>query len=219
MGLNRCATAIGKTKGSRLISDRLCPAPEDAWAPWQPAELATRLAPLSVTWYVVGGWALDLWHGRQTRPHEDLEFATLAADAPRIRDCLSELTFFAAQAGRLTALPLGPLPDGVQQFWGLDPGVDRWRLDMMLEPGTQSDWVYKRDPAIRGPRGQFVRRSATGLPYLAPEAVLLFKAKHQRDKDETDFDAALPRLTRDARDRLGTWLDMVHPAHAWQKRL
>jgi hypothetical protein len=31
----------------------------DAWEPWQPAELAARLAGTDVPWCVAGGWALD----------------------------------------------------------------------------------------------------------------------------------------------------------------
>ena len=49
---------------------------DDAWGAWHPADLARRLHGLERPWCVVGGWALDLWHGRQTRDHEDLELAT-----------------------------------------------------------------------------------------------------------------------------------------------
>jgi hypothetical protein len=38
-----------------------------------------------------------------------------------------------------------------------------------------------------------------GLPYLAPEIVLLFKAKHLEARDRIDFDNALPMLSVDAR--------------------
>jgi hypothetical protein len=31
-------------------------------------------------WWVAGGWALDLFLGRKTRPHADLEISILAAD-------------------------------------------------------------------------------------------------------------------------------------------
>ncbi|WP_425358733.1 nucleotidyltransferase domain-containing protein [Aminobacter aminovorans] len=44
----------------------------DAWCAWHPTELARHLTGVSLPWCVVGGWALDLWHGHQTREHEDL---------------------------------------------------------------------------------------------------------------------------------------------------
>ena len=39
----------------------------DDWAPWTPKEVAERLKDVTVPWYVAGGWAIDLFLGRQTR--------------------------------------------------------------------------------------------------------------------------------------------------------
>jgi hypothetical protein len=50
-----------------------------------------------------------------------------------------------------------------------------------------------------------------GIPYLAPELVLLFKAKHVRHKDQADFDLTIPHLTRAQRSRLAELLAIVHP--------
>lgn len=60
-----------------------------------------------------------------------------------------------------------------------------------------------------------VHVSADGIPYLAPEAVLLFKAKYRRDKDETDFARALPKLNAAQRRWLRGCLTQTHPGHAW----
>jgi len=46
--------------------------------------------------------------------------------------------------------------------------------------------------------------SAVGLPYLAPEIVLLFKAKHLETRDRIDFDNALPRSARRRADGSAT---------------
>lgn len=53
------------------------------------------------------------------------------------------------------------------------------------------------------------------IPYLAPEVVLLFKAKHHRAKDDADFAITAPRMTQVSRDRLTSWLARVHPGHPW----
>ncbi len=52
-------------------------------------------------------------------------------------------------------------------------------------------------------------------PYLVPEIVLLFKAKHVRPKDQADFDGVLPLLDPDAAGWLRRMLARVHPGHAW----
>ncbi|WP_379071127.1 nucleotidyltransferase domain-containing protein [Mesorhizobium sp. UC74_2] len=171
------------------------PLPEDAWGAWSPQELASMLGRDTPPWYVVGGWALDLWHGRQTREHEDLEFAVLPDQVGHCRRLLSDLEFFAARDGILTHHPAkAALPSNLWQLWGADMTAGCWRVDMMIERGTPDFWVYKRNPSIRVPRAEAIRKNASGIAYLAPAIVLLFKAKHRREKDVLDFRAALPRL-------------------------
>ncbi|CAK7255446.1 MULTISPECIES: amino acid transporter [unclassified Shinella] len=194
--------------------------PHDAWAAWHPRELARRLAGIARPWCVAGGWALDLWHGEETRPHEDLEFTILRADFIHFRAALPGLRLHAAGDGHVE--PLGPdemPPSGIAQVWCEDVAAGCWRVDMMLEDGTPETWVYKRDPSIRRPRAEAVRRTADGIAYLAPEIILLFKAKYRRGKDEADFARALPRLDAAERRWLKAGLALAHPDHAWSKAL
>lgn len=169
---------------------------------------------------MVGGWALDLWHGEETRLHEDIEFAVLRQHLPQFREKLAGVMIHAVDDGRITPLAPHdtPAPE-TGQFWCRDEAAGCWRADMMIDPGTPEMWVCKRDPSIRRPRAQMVRRSTQGVPYLAPQAVLLLKAKYQRPKDEQDFEAALPRLSPDERSQLGQWLEHLHPGHVWSARL
>jgi hypothetical protein len=189
---------------------------DDAWLAWHPRELAARLAGTARPWCVVGGWALDLWHGRQTRPHEDLEFTVLRGDLARFRSALPGLRFHAVGGGRVTFLPANeePGPD-IAQVWCEDVAAGCWRADMMLEDGTEETWVYKRDPSIRRPRREVVRRTEDDIFYLAPAAVLLFKAKYGRAKDEADFRRAVPRLDREERTWLRACILKAHPGHDW----
>ncbi|SEI16642.1 hypothetical protein SAMN05216228_103143 [Rhizobium tibeticum] len=90
---------------------------------------------------------------------------------------------------------------------------------MMIEPGTLDTWIYKRQAAISRPRAEMVDTTAEGIPYLKPAAVLLFKAKYRRPKDEIDFERALPRLPVSERLWLKTSLAACHPGHEWLKGL
>ncbi|UDF30205.1 UNVERIFIED_ORG: hypothetical protein LHK14_02430 [Roseateles sp. XES5] len=194
--------------------------PHDAWSAWRPRDLQRRLAGITRPWCVVGGWALDLWHGRETRVHEDLEFTILRGDFPVFRAALSDLRFHAVGDGRVAPLAADDRPPaGIAQVWGEDVAAGCFRVDMMLEEGTAETWVYKRDPAIRHPRAAMIRVSAEGIAFLAPEAVLLFKAKYRRDKDEADFARALPGLDAAARGWLGAAIARAHPDHAWLEAL
>jgi len=194
----------------------MTPLPEDAWDAWTPDELCARLGGSNADWYVVGGWALDLWHGYQTRAHDDLEFAVRPEQMECCRKSLPEMDFFIAHAGALTHFSSkAAMPDDVWQLWGADMTARRWRVDMMMERGSPNVWVYKREPSIGLPRSAAIRKSSAGISYLAPSIVLLFKAKHRRDKDEDDFQAALPKLEPKEKADLRRWLEQLHPNHAW----
>ncbi|GHE56179.1 hypothetical protein GCM10019059_14310 [Camelimonas fluminis] len=196
------------------------PVPQSAWRAWTPDELALRLAGAPAGWYVAGGWALDLWRGFQTRAHDDLEFVAPADGLAAFRAALAPMSFWTAHAGELRRLPFGePPPSHVWQIWCLDEAAACWRVDLMIDRGTPSRWLYKRNPAISAPRGDMVRTTTAGIPYLAPAAALLFKAKYRRDKDETDFAMAAPHLAPDERAQLRAWLDMEHPGHPWRDAL
>ena len=63
------------------------------------------------------------------------------------------------------------------QTWGWDRLHGCWRLDVFREPWEDGTWVCRRDPSIRRPLTDAIERTLDGVPYLAPEIVLLFKAK------------------------------------------
>ena len=199
----------------------IAPFPDDAWNAWTPNDLAQRLGETSADWYVVGGWALDLWHGTQTREHEDLEFSVLPEDVSYFRDTLAELVFFTVRDGVVEHLPAAETPAAdITQLWGGDLAERCWRVDMMVETqGTRDTWVYKRAPSLRRYRAEMIRKTENGVPYLCPAAVLLFKAKHRREKDERDFRLALPKLLPSEKDDLRQWLATLHPGHEWLQAL
>jgi ribosomal protein S18 acetylase RimI-like enzyme len=189
----------------------------NAWTPWQ---AAPRLQTTDVPWYVAAGWAIDLHLGRQTREHEDLEVAISRAHQRMWRGALSDFELYDVAAGRIRRLRDEDDPDPAgHQMWLYERSCQSWRMDTFLEAGDDETWVSHRDERISVPMSHAVRRSADGIPYLRPELVLLGKAKHQRDKDESDLRATLPTLDEPARTWLAGALSTAHPDHPWIKRL
>jgi Aminoglycoside-2''-adenylyltransferase len=192
----------------------------DAWRPWTPAEAAERLAGVGIPWCVVGGWAIDLFAGGQTRPHGDLEIAVGRPDLPAVRRALPGHRFHVVGDGEVRALPAGADPPADRhQNWVLDVAAGAWRMDVMLEPGDRDTWVYRRDPTVRAPRAAMVGATPDGIPYLRPPAVLLFKARAVRPKDEHDLRLCLPRLDPGERAWLARALARADPAHPWLAEL
>jgi len=186
---------------------------------WTPDEVARRLAGLAAPWYVAAGWALDLFLGGQSRPHHDLEIAVPAARFAEIRDRFTEYAFDAVGSGRIWENPGPEVLAGTHQTWLRDPASGRYLVDVFREPHDGDTWVCRRDEAIRFPYRDIIARTEDGIPYLAPELVLLFKAKHLRPKDQGDFERALPRLSARQRAALAALLARVHPGHLWLSAL
>ena len=182
---------------------------------WTPAEVARRLAGVAAPWYVAAGWALDLFRGRQTREHGDIEIAVPAARFPEVRDRFPGYAFDAAGSGRIWANATPEVLAGTHQTWLRDPATGHYLVDVFREPHDADTWICRRDEAIRLPYREIIRHTEDGIPYLAPELVLLFKAKAARAKDQADFDGALPHLTPRQRDTLTGLLARVHPGHPW----
>ena len=78
--------------------------PLEAWDPWLPEEAAVRLAGIEAPWCVVGGWAIDLFLGEQTRAHGDLEISIPRSAFPEVRGCLSEFQLYVVGDGEVRAL-------------------------------------------------------------------------------------------------------------------
>jgi len=119
-----------------------------------------------------------------------------------------------------------PLPEamerlaGTHQSWVREPATGLWRFDVFREPSDGDTWLCRRDESIRLPYDHVIEWTDDGIPYGRPEIVLLFKAKHaHRDRDQTDFEAVVPRLEPERRRWLVEALERIHPGHPWLPEL
>lgn len=170
---------------------------------------------------VASGWALDLWRGAPTRLHEDVDVVLPRDQQTAVQEALL------AQGWRLDACVKGtyqpwdaPLPEEAHQVHARHPDFGAHLLDLLFTDMDADTWRYRRDPKISLPMAGARRLTADGLPYLAPEIVLLFKSgspgREPRGKDQADFRRVLPRLDEGGR----RWLaGVLPPGHAWQTEL
>jgi hypothetical protein len=184
------------------------------WDAWRPEEIARRLAGLAIPWYVAGGWAMDLFRGKQTREHEDLEIGVPAGSFGAVRSALAGCEFHVVGDGRRWSVD-SPAFRQRHQTWVREPATGVYRLDVFREPHDGDIWICRRDDSIRLPYAQIIGFTSAGIPYLAPEVALLFKTKETRPKDEADFAGVLPLLTPAKRVWLRQSLLRVHPEHPW----
>ena len=207
------------------------------------ARVAAVMDGFTSIWALCGGWAVDAWLGRQTRDHGDVDVSVSHGDQREIFEHLAGWQLLAHDRnwnersaelwdGKSLALPAhihcrspeeaGPLPeDGIARteegFW----------LEIMVDARSGEDWVLRAEPRIAIPLDGAVRATGWGLPAVAPEVLLFFKATayigvprlEDRDQDNADFELLLPALTPERREWLRDSISVVKADHRWLERL
>jgi hypothetical protein len=172
-------------------------------------------------WWIAGGWAIDLWLGRQTREHVDLDIATLRKNQ---RIFWRRLEAWDLQLGTAPGVvepwsKRGVVPPPSHAVWCRQTPTSPWAFEILLNDSNETDWLFRRDHSVRLPLAILGHATSDGIPYLTPEVVLLYKAKNVRENDQKDFESALPALSPEQRAWLRESLNTVHANHAWSTRL
>lgn len=164
-------------------------------------------------WGIAGGWALDLFIGHESRSHADIDIAILRADQKQLRSQVSGRIEKVIDHQLIEWSPTEVLTLPVHEAHVTWP--DGYHLELLLNEQDREthEWVFRRDERIRRP---LAAAFATGrVPYLAPEIVLLYKAKAPSAKDDADFHTVLSHLQDEQRSWLRNALDATTPGHRW----
>jgi hypothetical protein len=192
------------------------------WDPFDVASVSGLMAGTDALWWLSGGCALDVFLGRVTRVHGDIDVSVRRSDWPLVRGHLADrLEVFIARGGALHALPDPELPldREVHNLWAREPQGDAWRVQLNLEPFRGTDWAFRRDPRVRRPIAEVVWHRDDGLPFVNPAVQLLWKARDMHPKDEIDFANVAPRLPDSERAWLAEAIALAHPDSVWRDRL
>lgn len=187
-----------------------------------PRELADIMRTFLEPWGICGGWSIDLSLGRVTREHKDVEAAILREHQLPLQRLLSSAGWSMEEAmdegfthwrpGEFIELP-------VHCIWCRNKKHAPRFFEILLNESRGSEFVYRRDPRVRLDLDAAFPMSPSGVRILAPEIVLLYKAKHTTALDEADFRAVLASLGAGQKVWLGEALRTAHPGHRWLHRL
>jgi hypothetical protein len=185
-----------------------------------PLQVAALMRGFGPDWFVAGGWAIDLYLGAETRPHADIEIAIFRRDQLALQEHLDGWLLQKVVDGKLSvwrrdewlALP-------VHEIHCSHETAEPRRLEVLLNERGGDEWVYRRDERARRPLAACLMLSDSGVRFLCPEVVLLYKSKQPRDKDEHDFAAIVPRLDAARRRWLRDAIAVSRPGHRWLQSL
>jgi hypothetical protein len=178
-------------------------------------------------WWVVGGWAIDLWVGEVTREHEDIELCVPRQDQLGLRTLVADWRWYAPRDGKWAPFGEERMLESPSSMWQLrsptvlrdDDLPPRW--EFLLTDVDGGEWVFERDKTIRLPLERVIVRSPLGPPVASPEIVLLHKAFNNplRAKDEHDFLWVKDRVEPKRRAWLREHLRRLLPQHRWLPQL
>lgn len=172
--------------------------------------------------WISGGWAIDLFLGKQTRPHDDLDISISRADQTYFQKILQGWDLRASDppgSGILRPwLEREILEKPVYNIWARKASDSHWCLELMLCDFENDEWVYRRNKKIRGPIAEFSWVNSEGLKIISPEIQLLYKSRGSRDKDLMDLKNCLQLFSQTQKDRLKSLiLADSGPTHPWIK--
>jgi Aminoglycoside-2''-adenylyltransferase len=198
--------------------------------------VGSLLSGLTVPWWITGGWAIDLAVSRVTRDHADVNIMMLERDEHALRGLAGVEIQLVADgqppgpwpAGRrLSAVPV-PAPGPKPPIAGPGRRVgDRLILrgedlplpaEVIPASAVGAIWVHKKGSRVFMRSLSDITCYWQGIPFLAPEVVLLMKARPGLDQpgtddDQRDFEAALPMLSAEQR----SWLKDAIERPTWLK--
>lgn len=198
--------------------------PEDAafyrrygpWDPLRPEQVRGFLGSFEGPWWIVGGWAIEAFTG-EPRHHEDVDVVIFRRDLPSLRDALKEFHLWSAGSGALRPVN-DDYPDlhaDASQVWVREHALAPWLADIIVNDDDEGLWVNKRWPSQVAPLEDVTWVGDGDIRYLAPELVLLHKARLYRPKDDRDLAVTWPLLDDAQRTWLLDALRVVEPGHSW----
>ncbi|GAB3942639.1 hypothetical protein GCM10028805_07480 [Spirosoma harenae] len=181
----------------------------------EPQRINELFANYTGIWAIAGGWAIDLFLNATTRYHKDIEIVIARNEQQKLRDYLPDWTFrYALEGLLLTWNKSHHLVLPIHEIYATAPD-GKMQIEILLNEFVYDHWVFRRNPEITYPSAQLITLSRQQIPILAPEIVLLYKAKIDKIKDQADLLNTVPHLAPTALDWLKNAIQSTHPNHDW----
>ncbi|SIS93793.1 hypothetical protein SAMN05421787_107115 [Virgibacillus pantothenticus] len=175
-------------------------------------EIYQLMKGFSEKWFIAGGWAIDLHIGNETRLHSDIEIAIFRKDQLTLKTYLQGWAFKKVVHGEFQTWENEYLKLPIHE---IHAQLNNWELEVLLNEMCWGKWLFRRDSRIFLPINEVYNYSKTGIPYLNPFVVLLFKLKNTRQKDHQDFINVKPFLAYEEKKWLKEAILVHAPTHQW----
>lgn len=195
---------------------------KNPWKPLSPTEVASIFRGTQFPWWIAGGYTIEHFVGRQLRVHTDIDILALRRDVAALRRHLAGWDCWVANpTGELRSWRDGEaIGREIHDVWCRKNECAPWAFQVMLDESDGLEWQSRRCSCVRMPLRKLGAENFNGIPFLAPEIQLFYKAKCPRTKDDQDFEASLPLLAPAQRTWLTQAIERAYgTANIWAERL
>ncbi|MFN0095883.1 MAG: nucleotidyltransferase domain-containing protein [Dehalococcoidia bacterium] len=214
------------------MSESSFPIPADV------ARVAALFSAFPHPWALCGGWAVDVWLGRQTRAHHDVDLVIFAEHQQALREHFAGWQLVAHDlqwSGDDPVWPGQPIPDRSRwdgrtvtvpgHFHLRAPDDESFDFEVNLLDREGAEWVLSREPRLALPLTDVIRPCAWGFDAVAPEVAAYYKvvgvpdandlAPQMRPHDIADVGLLVPALPPERLTWLRAAVATVAPDHPW----
>lgn len=181
-------------------------------------QVSLMLEEFEPCWWLCGGWAIDLFLGRVTRAHKDVDIAIARRDQAALQKYFVSRGWMLeiAHDGKLSSWCEGDVIDSPRHtIWCRNAQSVPDFIEVLLNEIDDKSWRFRRDLSIARAGERAFLRGAFDLPILAPEIVLLYKSNDLSAANCWDFSHTWPQLAPDAQKWLCQALQRNNVAHPW----
>jgi len=169
------------------------------------SKVKTIMDKFGYPWFIAGGWAIDLFLGRETRNHDDIEIGIYRKHQMQLYRYLEKYKkYYIDNRSRVgihekrewnkeyLRLPIHELYIEYRDL----------KIEVLLNERDDTSWIYRRNENIKREEKKVILLTDKRIPYLCPEVVLLYKTKDIRDKDIVDLENVCSKMN----DEQKKWL-------------
>ncbi|MGB1243595.1 MAG: nucleotidyltransferase domain-containing protein [Chitinophagales bacterium] len=186
-----------------------------------PVKINSLLRDFSAQWGVAGGWAIDLFLGKETRKHKDIEVAILRRDQLKIKEeLIPDWRFeYIHRSKSFDWSERIYLEKPIHEIYAVNETHLPERLEVLLNEHASKYWVFRRNNSIKLPISEIFLDTPQGIPILHPKIVLLYKVKINEPKDLRDLINVAPVLNKTDKFWLYNAIWTTYGRHDWLRYL
>lgn len=186
----------------------------------KPQEINDLMKDYKYTWFIAGGWAIDLFINSVTREHNDIEIGIFREEQYEMYKYFKDWTLKKVvkyenkpklevwKENEYLCLP-------VHEIHGHNSNLNVNNIEILLNEKHEDYWIYRRNQNIKRNIQDTILISELGIPILSPEIVLLYKSSHNKEKDNKDFMSVIDKLSCSQKNWLRESLVVTNPNHEW----